>query len=129
MFDDPKKELRRMEQALWEAEEEEIPQEPDWEEDSVFLPEDWEEQDADLSRHEDIPIRNYANNYGRRPGNFAPDIRRTVYDDEEDLDDRAVVPPEPEKKGVGGLFLLLLLEILGILLVILWWVRWLNGSL
>ena len=127
MFDDPKKELRRMEQALWEAEEEALLEQSGQEDDDLeeLLQEQWLTEDA-LAQQENIPIRNHANNYGRRPGNFAPDIQRTVYDDEADVQDRAVTPAEPEKKGVGGLFLLLLLEILGILLVILWWVKWLS---
>ena len=123
MFDDPKKNLRRMEEALWEAEYEssqpgESDDDPDWTED------DWLEEAKELLDHEDIPIRNHANGYGAR--NYAVDFERTVYDDEDEMDDRKAVYDEgPRPKGIGGLVILAALELLGIVAIALWWLQWL----
>lgn len=121
MFDDPKKNLRRMEEALWEAEYEDTPEEenPDWTEGE----EDWLEQAKELL-DEDPPIRNHANGYGAR--NYAVDFDRTVYDDEEEMDDKkAVYDDAPPPKGIGGLVFLAVLELLGIVAIALWWLKWL----
>lgn len=128
MFDDPKKELRRLEQELLAAEYEEEPesQEEAYASGFAFEEDDWlQEAKALIGEEEDIPIRNHANGYGTRPRNYAVDFDRTVYDDEEMDEDKAVFADEPKSKGIGGLVLLALLEVLGIVAIVLWWVRWL----
>lgn len=129
MFDDPKKELRRLEQELLAAEYEDEPEEQEAEFGSefVFEEEDWlREAKALIGEEEEIPIRNHANGYGTRPGNYAADFDRTVYDDEEPDEDKAVFVDEPKSKGIGGLVLLALLEVLGIVAIVWWWVQWLS---
>jgi len=124
MFDDPKKTLRRMEQELLAAEREETP-EPDFgaefelDEDALLR-----EAKALIGEEEEIPIRNHANGYGTR--NYAVDFDRTVYDDEEMDEDKALYAEETKTKGIGGLVVLALLEVLGIVAIVLWWVRWLS---
>ncbi|MGN0978050.1 MAG: hypothetical protein ACI4PH_08355 [Faecousia sp.] len=122
MFDDPKNTLRRMEEELRAAEYEEEAEEPDGEFD--YADDSWlEDAKALIGEDEEIPIRNHANGYGTRPRNYA------MYEeyDEEELDEDAVLyAQEPQKKkGIGGLVLLALLEVLGILVVLWWWARWL----
>lgn len=115
MFDDPGKELRRMKDELLAAE---------YEEEAEYEDEDWLEEAKELIGEEEFPIRNHANGYGTR--NYAVDFNRMVYDDEELDETAAVFAEEPEKKkGIGGLVLLALLELLGILAIVWWWVRWL----
>lgn len=119
MFDDPKKELRRLDQALRDTEQEQ-PLEEDWLQEIRELVDD----------EEQIPIRNHANGYGLEPEPPAPEFFRAVYEYEEPEPEpepeRMADPPQQAKKGPGWLTFLLLLEILGILLVILWWTRWLT---
>ena len=119
MFDDPKKNLRKMEEALWEAEYEDASEDEnsDW-------TEDWLEQTKELLDEDDVLIRNHANGYGTR--NYAVDFDRTVFDDEEEMDDRkAVYDDGPPPKGIGGLVFLAALELLGIVGIALWWLKWL----
>lgn len=136
MFDDPKKELRRMEQALLETEREAQLAEEEAELDALveqYLHEDDEPEEDILSwakrisqeEDEEPPIRNQANGYGM--GEVYPDHRRALYENEDAEDDRMVQKGKGKKeKGIGGLLLLFLVELLGIMLVILWWLRWLN---
>lgn len=161
MFDDPKKNLRRLEEEL--LAQEEAPEDTGGElEDILQLIDQWEENDQRLRQTEDIPIRNhangygrsaeadppprnfangygrdtqqdamprnYANGYGRRqpvPGNDAVRFDRAVYADEAVDESAAVFDEGTRPKGVGGLWILFLLELIGILAVIWWWVRWL----
>lgn len=124
MFDDPKKELRRMEQELLAAEYEEEP-EPDFGDEFELEEGDWlQEAKALIGDEEEIPIRNHANGYGTR--NYAVDFDRTVYDDEEMDEDKALFAEETKSKGIGGLVVLALLEVLGIVAIVLWWVQWLS---
>lgn len=139
MFDDPKKNLRWMEDEL--LAEEEAPEEPGGElEDILQLLDDWDREDSDdLRKVVDVPIRNHANGYGETdqprnyangygarpaaPGNYAVHFDNALYADDA-VDDSAAVFEEPEKrKGVGGLWIVFLLELIGILGVILWWLR------
>ena len=96
MFDDPRKKLEWLNQELLEAEEEY---------------EDWkEDQDED----ELDPGYNYAVDFGR-----------TVFDDEEEPDGDLTYVAAPKKRKNKGLRFLLFLEVIGILAVIGWWLRWL----
>lgn len=129
MFDDPKKELRRMEQELLAAEYEKDSEEmePEFGAGFEFEEEDWlREAKALIGEEEEIPIRNHANGYGTRPRNHAVDFERTVYDDEEMDEKKAVFTDEPKPKGIGGLVLLALLEVLGIVAIVWWWIQWLS---
>ncbi len=131
MFDDPKKTLRRMEEELRAAErEDQEEQEPPFGSEFEFTDDEEliREAKALLREEDDIPIRNHANGYGARPmpGAQAPDYGRMVYDPEEPDEDVAVFAQEPKPKGAGGLVILALLELIGILAVILWWLKWLS---
>ena len=131
MFDDPRKELRRLEEELLAAEyeEEEPIEEYDefedfgaYDEDEVILAEA-----RALIGDEEPPIyRNHANGYGARQPNPAVDFNRTVYADEEfDEADAVLVEKRKKEKGIGGLVFLAILELIGILGILGWWVLWL----
>lgn len=119
MFDDPKRRLYELDQALREAEMEEnmdIQQEEE---------SDWLQEAKDLlneSSTERLPIRNRANNYGRKPE--SADFARAAYADEELRESDALYVEKPRRKGAGGLVFLAVLELVGIALVILWWLKW-----
>ncbi len=135
MFDDPKKALRKMEEALWEAEageweEPDAPEEPlpedtfSYSDDSDWLREAreliGEEQEERPAREEPLP---------RRRRNDAVDFHRTVYADEEMDENSAVFVEKRKKKGKkssGCLPIVILLELIGIAGVVWWWVRWLS---
>lgn len=120
MFDDPKKELRRMEEELLATQYEEE-QGPDF--GSQFeIEDDWlQEAKALIGDEEEPPIRNHAGGYGAR----SKDPGSTLHEEEPLEESKAVLAGEPKKKGIGGLMLLALLELVGILAIVLWWVQWL----
>ena len=100
VFDDPRGKLQWLEEELLEEEDVEFPEEDEEEE-------EYEED-------------------------FTPRIRRgkkmpkAVFADERTLGDEDAVFVEKEKgKGTAGLKFLIFLEILGILTVIWWWIKWL----
>ncbi len=117
MFDDPKKALRQMEEALWEEEaQEELPEEEeDWLSDAKALLEEREEPAR--------PRETLKRNKGR---NDAVDFHRTVYADEEDKETKAVFVEKPKGKKSGMLSLVILLELAGIAGIVWWWFRWLS---
>ena len=134
MFDDPKKELRRLQDELLAAEAEE-----EWVDDDLegieelledygeeaeesyeaYFEENYEDEYEEFRRP---PVyRNYANGYGRRGA-----------EPEEDDEDAALYtdvftekPAKPKEKGVRGLVILACLETLAILAVVGWWIAWL----
>ena len=95
MFDDPRKKLEWLNQELLDEEEEY---------------EYWEEEEED----ELGPGYNYAVDFGR-----------TVFADEEEPDGGMVHEDTPKNKNNRDLRYLLFLEMIGILAVIGWWLRWL----
>ncbi len=138
MFDDPKKELNRLDAELRaESYEEELEQLQSQEipalddlfeyEDDGWLGDPEETEDAD------IPIRNHANAYGRKHSD-APDFRRTVYADESSKENDAVFvekqgkskQKDKRKDGVGCLPFVILLELMGIAGMLWWWYRWMR---
>ena len=132
MFDNPRRELEWLEEELLAAEEEEVPEEDDeeyYDEDFLSdgshqdLEDDWlEDVEALLGPEEpDAPSRPV-----RRRKNPAVDFPRAVYDDEELDESAAVFDDDPPPKGIGGLVFLAILEVLGILAVVGWWLKWLN---
>jgi len=98
MFDDPKKELERLEEQLRTALEENT-EETDW----------LEEARAMMDREFE----------GESTGNLD-------YDEDEDGEDEFSVPAPKKKKRLGGLIVVLVLELLGIAAVVLWWLQWLK---
>ena len=122
MFDDPKKDLKRLEQQLLAEEAKEDPAEDLFEEE-----EDW----LDVQLREAHALLD------------GPAVRRSEPEDvfrflEEDVQEntaavsgksRPASPKEERKKrkekGVGGLVFLACLETLGIIAVLLWWATWL----
>lgn len=137
MFDDPRKNLKRIEEELWAAEYEEEPQEETAFPGDVFSfrDSDWlQDTRAELPEEEEPAIRNFANGYGRRRGNDAEDFHRTVYADEE-MDENSAVFVEKRKKqkkekkkkrSSGCLVFLILLELIGLAGIGWWWYRWLS---
>ena len=101
MFDDPRKNLRRMEDALLDEELEEI----------LYGEEEDDEEYAESYRQPRI-------RKGKRQ-----DFHRAVYEDEDDDEDRYMLLPK--KKGIKGLVFLAVLELIAILAVLGWWLQWL----
>lgn len=98
MFDDPKKDLERLEEQLRTAQEENT-EETDWlEEARAMMDREFEGE----STHIDD------------------------YDGDKDGEDEFSVPAPKKKKRLGGLIVVLILELLGIAAVALWWLQWLK---
>ena len=125
MFDDPKKDLKWLEQQLRAVE---APQEED------IDPEDW--LDDDIFSDEDpleAELREARALLGDHP---APQRRQAdvfAFLEEDIAEEAAPAAPAPsqkqakqkKEKGVGGLVFLACLETLGIIAVLLWWLQWL----
>lgn len=142
MFDDPKKELNRLdaelraeayEDQLEQLQSQEIPSLDDLFE---YEDDDWL-TDPEAAEDTDIPIRNHANGYGTRGSD--PDFRRTVYADEAAKENSAVFVEKPkkgkqkkdkqkekQKGGVGCLPFVIFLELIGIAGMLWWWYRWMR---
>ena len=136
MFDDPKKELRRLQQELLAEEEYE---------EAYFDEEDWLDQEIAeakaLSGYQEPaepPVRNFANGYGAvrqpEPQRPAQPQQRTYlsgystyqesrpgYQTHRDYRDQ-VMEEEPEEEKLGGLVALACLLTMGIVGVALYWV-------
>lgn len=105
VFDDPRGKLYWLEEELMEDEEELLEE---------------EEYEEDEPEEEEVFLR-------PRMRRGKP-LRQAVYADEEAMDDREAVFIEKHKRkgaGTAGLKFLIFLEILGILAVIWWWIKWL----
>lgn len=133
MFDDPKKELERLEEQLLAAEEPDDEFERLYEE--IFEEFGEKEQTTDEEYlkgllTEEPPVRNHANGYGTKTQS-APQIRsvppqgtrsaapanRSTYSDPAS---RSVPAPKKEK-STRGLKIAICLECLGIVAVVAWW--------
>lgn len=111
MFDNPKKELQRLEKKLLEAD----MSDEEFEEFYSEIYDEFGPGDEDLTK--DLPVRNYSNNYGR-PAKPAPKKPQpNTYTDSS----RAMAPVKKEK-GIRGLVILICFEIFGIAAVALWWI-------
>lgn len=122
MFDDPKKDLKWLEQQL---KAEENPQQEASAEDWFEEEEDW--LDAQLREAHallgDAPVRRSS----------SEDIFRFLEEEEESKRADYSAPPRKspqekkvrKEKGVGGLVFLACLETLGIIAVLIWWALWL----
>ncbi len=122
MFDDPKKELQRLQKELLEEEE------GQWDDlrDIQDILEEYEEEDSveaiirefGAESRREPAYQNYANGYGRR---------RDAFEETPGLEDDAVLYREDargkrkKEKGLGGLVFLAVLETLGILAIAAWW--------
>ena len=122
LFDDPKKELRRLEEQLL-AEEEDNREEDELEE----LLEEYSE-DADLEELFEESYQEESDAYGPQYRNFANDYGRAMTEalwEEEQDSDRVVysddyeAPKKKKKKGIGEVIFLVLLDF--VLIGILWW--------
>ena len=130
MFDDPKEQLRRMQEQLLAAEEEE--EEFDDLSDIDDLLEEYLDE-AEYGKYseeaeEHLPAyRNYANNYGRSHRARFVD---TDEFEEEELDEDAVFYREDYRRGKKkqsnrGLMIIICLELIAIACVLGWWASWL----
>lgn len=119
MFDDPKKDLRRMEQQLLQVEEED-----DWlEEELADVRHLLGEEDLDATRvfrQEEMPVRNFANGYGRNIYYEEPQYEEPEMDFDE-YRDEAYDYEEPPRKDNTPLVILALLETLAIVGVVMYW--------
>ena len=131
MFDNPNKELQRLQEQLLRQDEEDLEElmeeygEEDYED---FFQEDYEEECA-----QEPYYRNYANGY--REKNIFDEIEHAFEDEDEEepfapfvqerrglFGRRKVIKEKPKKRSNRGLKVILLLEIIGILCVLIWWV-------
>ena len=131
MFDDPRKNLQWLEEELLAEEEEESEEALDEEFDDLM------DRADDLLDVDEVSPHTRGFAFSRPKKNPAVDFSRMVYDDEVFDEDAAVLaedPPRrrgrkteaaPKKKGINGLVFLAFLEVLGILAIIGWWLRWL----
>lgn len=136
MFDDPRKELNRLDQELRaesyeeqleKLQSQEIPSLDDLfeTEDDGWLPEDEGAEDGVF----------YGGIPGIRPGGDIRDYRRTVYADESAKKENEAVFVEKQKKSkqkdkrkdsVGCLPFVIFLELIGIAGMLWWWYRWMR---
>lgn len=112
MFDDPKRELKRLEEQLLKEDDTE------WLDRELAQAYDLLGEDVDMDAtqvfREPIPVRNYANGY-----DSAPDIYNYA-DNYVDTADTA--PVESVNRRIGGLLLLAAAETLGIATILAYWV-------
>ncbi len=118
MFDDPKKDLKWLEQQLLAAEQDQ--EEPD---------EDWFEEEQDWLETELQEARVLLGDAPARRSQ-PEDVFRFLEEDMLEEEPEAVHPSTQKRKnrkekGIGGLVLLVCLETAGIIAVLLWWVAWL----
>ena len=110
MFDNPKKELERLEQQLLAAEDFDA-------EDSDPRDEIYDVFDEDEVYGGDAPYEEDELAFSRRSAGFV--IRESPYEMDTD---RYV--PAPKKKGIGGLLFIAFLELLLAAGLIGWWLGW-----
>lgn len=109
MFDNPRKELERLQQELLAAEEETPEDETD-----ELLPEDempdWDEEEREplSSRYTDVTEDT------------------VLWDPQEPEVEQAEAPKKPEKKHFVGLKFAIALELLGIAALFWWWYLWIR---
>lgn len=117
VFDDPKKELKRLERELLAEEDDH------WLDDQLaqahaLLGDTSETEDMDATRiyrdASEMPVRNYANGY-TAPRKLYDYDEQYVDEPQEDLSD------VPREKGIGGLIVLALFEMLAIAIVLVYW--------
>lgn len=109
MFDDPKKELQRLQERLLEAEEPEpILEEDELDELKVLLDtDDWE------GTHRQPLYQSYSETEEDSYADWLP---------EEDEPEEPL--PMPRKKSIGRLIAALILETLALVGVVVWWIVW-----
>ena len=112
MFDDPKEELRQLEEQLLAAEE---PLEASMLDEKEFETLYNEILEEFGSQNDEPPVRNFANGYGRSD----PQPR--------EIPQPAPPAPEPPVKGNGALIFTLCLEILAIFAVAFFWIMSVLG--
>ena len=111
MFDNPKKELERLQQQLLAAEE------PVAEEDSFY---DEQCDDPDASFDDDLAyVLDEDSDFSSRSAGF--DIQDEPY-----VMDTDRYVPAPKKKGVGCLLFIAFLELIAAGALIAWWMGWLG---
>ena len=106
MFDNPRKELERLQQELLAAEEPEEPEEPEAEFD---IPLEWDEEEREPLSH------SYTD--------AGDDTRIWETPEEEPFEE---VPEKPQKKHYVGLKFAIALELLGIAALFWWWYLWIR---
>ena len=118
MFDDPKKDLKWLEQQLLAAEQDQEEPEEDWPEEE----QDWLETELQEARVllGDVPARRSE----------PEDVFRFLEEDVREAETRSAYASAPKRKsrkekGTRGLVILACLETAAILAVLLWWVKWL----
>ena len=139
MFDNPRDDLHWLQEELL-AEEQAEGYDEDYgdeeEDDPQYCPEDdpelaWLQQVHSLLGPEDPqpqhPTRAARQTKASKAARQAPPAHFQSYDPGQEWDESAAVfDDEPPPKGIGGLLVLAILELLGILAVVGWWLKWLE---
>jgi len=127
MFDDPKEQLRRMQEELLAAEEEE--EYDDLSDIDELLEEYLEEEEygeySEAAEENLAAYRNYSNNYGRSRA-----ARFVDTDEYDDLDEDSYISREDyrkakKKQSNRGLLIIICIELIAIACVLGWWASWL----
>lgn len=127
MFDDPREDLHWLQEELL-AEEQEAGFDQDMppQEDPELV---WLHQVRSLLGPEDPPPQAPPRRPTRasRAARQAPPAHFQTYEPGQEWDEGAAVfDDDPPPKGIGGLVVLAVLELLGILAVAGWWLKWLR---
>lgn len=117
MFDDPRKDLKRLEKQLQKEEQSDS---EEWLDEEDWLDDELEEARALMDRDYSRGYQHEAVVY-----DYEDEEEQTVYADTPSRS-KAKKEKKPKKeKGIGGLVFLACLETLGIIAVLLWWALWL----
>ena len=126
MFDDPKKQLKDLEDQLLAAEmtDEEFERfyGDIYEEFGRHKQDDWQEQEDLLADQPARIVRNYANGYGKTADRSAPKSQPKPNPRNAYADNGRSVPPQNKETGIKGLVITACLLSLGIVAVVLWWI-------
>lgn len=129
MFDDPREDLSWLQQELLEAEQAEAPFQPA---SDLWDPDDPEQQwldevEALLGQEEPAPAKEVRRPVKSKKSPRPTAAQRAARSQEEPWDESAAVfDDKAPPKGIGGLVVLAILEVLGILAVVGWWLKWLS---
>lgn len=124
VFDDPRRNLHWMNEALLREEDEALREdagEEIWDGEDGTPEDPLEEELEEIYQLLDSEPASFSPRPRVEP---APQFSRSLYPEDPDFADGSRYVPAPRKKGIKGLVLLALLEICGILVLLGWWFGW-----
>ena len=120
MFDNPKKELERLQQQLLAAEKHDAQEDAFRDEvyDASYADDVFDDELA-FMMGEEAPYEDASRQFSRRSAGY------DVPDEPYEMDSGRYVPA-PKKKGIGGLLFIAALELILAAALIAWWLGWLG---